>query len=203
MGKLFLASVGGKVLNKIISLLGKNPNELTVAFVPTAADPYKDKWYIKEDRDALVKVGFKVFDLDIKDKTEKEIRIDLNRANIIFVAGGNSFYLLEKSNESGFPKAVKDFVDQGKDYIGSSAGSVLAGPNIQPVDVFDDPKDAPNLKSTKGLGLTDIVILPHYGDMKELPLFNKVIRKWESKYTLVTITNDQLVFISDTEIKIL
>ena len=48
-------------------------------------------------------------------------------------------------------------------YIGSSAGSVLAGPDIDITRELDDPNEASNLKTTEGLKLVDFIILPHYG----------------------------------------
>ena len=61
--------------------------------------------------------------------------------------------------ESGFSKIVKKLIEEGVTYIGSSAGSVLVGPTIEPVKTMDNPNDAPNLNSFEGLGFIDFVIL--------------------------------------------
>lgn len=199
MGTLFLASVGGQVLDKIVPKLTKKPKELTVAFIPTAADPYKDKWFVREDRDNLIKAGFNVFNLDLKEKTEKLVRQELEKADIVFVAGGNVFYLLEKSNESGFTKVIKDFVGQGKNYIGSSAGAVIAGQDIIPAEFIDDSKIVPNLKSTIGFGLSPVIVLPHYGKEKYLSKYQQTIEKWKDKFVLIPITDQQLVLVKNNK----
>jgi len=130
MKKLFLASVVANTIEKFIEILLKSPDKLKVAFIPTAADPYKDKWFIEEDRNKLKEKGFNVKDVDIKGKTEQELLQELKDTDIIFVAGGNTFYLLEKARESGFERIEKEFVEKGVIYVGSSAGATLVGLKI-------------------------------------------------------------------------
>jgi len=202
--RLFLASVAAKSLDKITPLLPKKPrNQLRVAFVPTAADPYEDKWFVKEDRDTLEKMGFDIFDLDIKDKTKRELGRELRNTHVLFIAGGNTFYLLDKAQRSGFDRLAKDLVlGKGIIYIGSSAGAVLAGPDIKPIELIDDPSSAPILTSTKGLELTDFVVLPHYGDKEYEEKFEKIIKDYENKYTLIPITNEQAVIVEGSNYSI-
>ena len=192
--KLFLTSVASKTLDKIVPLLPKPPKELKVAFIPTAGDTYKEKPWMEEDREKLVDLGFNVADFDLKGKTESQIEKALSKVDIIFVAGGNTFYLLEKTKQSGFDKVVKKLVKNGTIYVGSSAGSILAGPNIEPVKILDDPQKA-RLDSFEGLGLVDFVILPHYG--KEKYKIDKIIKEYGNKYQLIPITDDQLVVAED------
>jgi len=173
-----------------------------VAFIPTAADPYKDKWFIEEDRNKLNEKGFNVKDVDIKGKTEQELLQELKDADIIFVAGGNTFYLMEKVRESGFNKIVKEFVEKGIVYVGSSAGATLAGPNIEPVKPFDDPSEAPGLKSFEGLNLVDFIILPHLEE-KNKQQYETIIKEYENKYKIIPITDYEAVFVEDGNIKLI
>lgn len=165
-----------------------------MVFIPTAANPYKKRPWIAADRDALTAAGFQVFNLDIENKTKKELREILKNANIIFVAGGNTFYLLEKAKKSGFDKIVKDLVSTNIIYIGSSAGSIILGPGIEFAEAFDDPNIA-QLDSTKGFMLIDFIPLPHYE--KENPDYKDIIKEYGLKYTLVPITNDQIILVDD------
>lgn len=185
---LYLTSQASKTMSKLIPFLKDKPENLRVAFIPTAADPYASKPWMEEDRDRLSELGFKVFEVDIKDRTEKELRGELKDIDIIFVAGGNTFYLLEKARKSGFEELVKELVGNGVLYIGSSAGSVIAGPNIEAVQDFDDPKEA-ELNSTIGFGLVDFVVLPHFKNPKYAPLQEAVIKKFGEKYKIVPITD--------------
>ncbi|MDP3974255.1 MAG: Type 1 glutamine amidotransferase-like domain-containing protein [Candidatus Daviesbacteria bacterium] len=195
--RLFLASIAANSLDKAINLFPDKPrNKTRVAFIPTAADPYLDKGFVEEDRSKLEKMGFDVFDLDIKDKRREELWEQLRSVDIIFVAGGNTFYLLNEVRKSDFDEEVKRLVHRERVlYIGSSAGSVLVGPDIKPVELLDDPSVATELQSTKGLNLIDFVVLPHYGDKKYEKEFKKIIAEYEDKYTLVKITNEQAVIV--------
>lgn len=201
MQNLYLTSVAAKTLDKIVTFLDKSPKDLKVAFVPTAADPYENRPWLDEDRDKLISLGFEVAELDLKGKNESDLRKDLSDTDIIFVAGGNTFYLLEKVKKSGFDKVVKDLVNKGVIYIGSSAGSVLVGPDIEPVKVFDDPNEA-QLESTKGLGWVDFVVLPHYKKEKYGVYHQQVIEEYKDKYKLIPITDEQFIKVEGEEYKI-
>ncbi len=82
----------------------------------------------------------------------------LARAEAVFVGGGNTYVLLKRLRESGLLDGIRDRVRAGLPYIGSSAGSNVAGPNILTtndwnvvgLDVFD------------ALGLVAFNVNPHY-----------------------------------------
>ena len=191
--KLFLTSAANKVLDKIVSMLDKPARGMSVAFVPTAGDSYGDNnpW-MKADRNKLIELGFKVTDFDLKGKTEHEAREALAKVDAIFVAGGNTFYLLEKMRACGFDKVINDLKSSDKIYIGSSAGSCVAGPDIEPIAVFDDPSAA-QLESTYGLGLVDFVVLPHAGKEKYAEVQANVIKDFSNKYKIIQITDEQFL----------
>lgn len=191
--RLFLTSYAAHTLDKIVPMLPKPPGTSTVAFIPTAADPYDESPWMTEDRDKLTELGFNVFDLDLKDITPDTIREKLQHADIIFVAGGNTFYLLEKARASGFDSIVRESVAAGVPYIGSSAGSMIAGPNIEPTKIFDNP-DKAQLASTRGFGLVDFVVVPHYGKEKYIPYHERLVREYGEKYELRLITDKQFIY---------
>ena len=93
MRRLLLTSkfdvVGEKLLSLVPSSRGKK-----VAFIHTAADVYDTRPWMEVERAKLVELGFDVEDYDIKGKDEEHIRAELKNVDIIFVAGGNCFYLL-------------------------------------------------------------------------------------------------------------
>lgn len=203
MKKLFLASEANVTLDKVTELLPRKPSELNVVFIPTAGDPYKEKSWLYEDRDKLVQMGFKVKDLNITGKTPSILNKELKNADVIFVAGGNTFYLLEKVRESGFDTIVKRLIDKGVIYIGSSAGSVLLCPTIAVVEGLDDPKEAPQLKSYTSLGIVDFLILPHYGDEQYKKKYEVIMKKWKNKgYEMKLLTNRQAIIVHGDKCKI-
>lgn len=203
MKKLFLTSEANIVLEKISELLPDKPENLKLAFVPTAADPYKDKSWLEDYRQALIKYGFNVKNVDLKNKTKEKLKKELNNIDIIFVAGGNTFYFLEKANKSGFTDVIRELVDKGIIYVGSSAGTVLASPDIGYIKELDDPQKA-NLSSYKGLNLVDFSILVHWGEKKYKKEYLKLIR---NNYFLgqktILLTNNQAVLVWGDKYKII
>lgn len=204
MKKLFLTSVACNVLYKFVELLDCSPSDLTVAFIPTAADVYEDKSFVEDDRNKLTELGFKILDMNITGKTEEVLQEQLKNIDIIFVAGGNTFYLLEKLIESGFDKIIKTLVERGKYYIGSSAGSILAGLSIKPVKLLDDPSKAPNLKSFDGLKLIDKIILPHYGNEKYQDKMNQILKDYSDlQDKIIKLTDNQALVVDNEKLKII
>lgn len=179
-------TVAGELQEK--SLL---PKTASVAFIPTAGDPYSERPWIDADRKALVELGYSVTDIDLKglaaDSLEKEISIH----NIIFVAGGNTTYLVEQSCASGFADLIHSFLEKGKLYIGSSAGSILAGPTVEPFvteDIAELPKGFALTKSTC-LHLVDYVVLPHDQVEQFSAEHDKIIKQHGKQFMFVRLTD--------------
>jgi dipeptidase E len=78
----------------------------------------------------------------------------------IFVGGGNTFRLLKALQDSDLIEPIRRCVRGGTPYIGSSAGSNVAGPTIKTT------KDMPIVqpRSFDSLGLVPFQISPHYQD---------------------------------------
>ena len=196
MKKLFLTSTFADVADKLHQIIS-NPKGLKLAFVPTARDPYPTSPWVDKDWQKLVELGFDAFMYDIKDKNEESIYNDLKNVDVIFVCGGNSFYLLFHAKQSGFDKAAKRLVQEGKIYIGSSAGSLLAGPTIEPIKNLDKLEDAPGLKSFEALGLVDFVVLPHMNAIKYQERNQKAIKEYKDKLKIIPLNDDQAVLVED------
>ena len=84
----------------------------------------------------------------------------IQRADAIFVGGGNTFRLLKALQDLDLLEAIRRWVKSGAGYIGSSAGSNVAGPTIKTT------KDMPIVqpRSFDSLGLVPFQISPHYLD---------------------------------------
>lgn len=129
--KLLLTSAGTNVKEEILKILPKPPSKLKLAHIITASTPEPNKDYVINDKQRMLDLGFDVEDIDIEGKNEAKLRILLHDKDIICVQGGNTFHLLKHVRLSGFDKVVKDFINQGKIYIGISAGSFIACPTIE------------------------------------------------------------------------
>lgn len=195
--KLFLTSAGlpPETRDYFLKELPKKPEELKVAFIPTAADPESDKWFVKSALDELAGLKFPVVQVDLKDPKEK-VHQELENADIIYINGGNTFYLLDWVRKSGLDKYLPELLNKGKIYVGVSAGSILVGPDIA-LSGWDPSWDKNNyIQDTTGLKLVDFAISPHYTEEQGL------ILEEHSKnvdYPVIALTNSQAVLVREGE----
>lgn len=165
--KLFLTSSGiTKGLQKdFIDLIGRNPQGMRVAFILTAVDPEKgEKLWIQAARDQLQDLGVDVFDVDLKEESPTSFRKKLESADIIFVNGGNTFYLLDWIRKTGFDKMLPELFRKGKVYVGVSAGTYVSCPTIEHAHWKNADRDVVGLKDLSGLNLIPFIIVAHYTD---------------------------------------
>lgn len=194
---LYLTSAASKTLDKLIPFLPKPPQETKVAFIPTAADVYKQKPWQEEDKTKLIELGFQVVIIDIKSKNSQILEKELAGIDIIFMAGGNTIYLLEQIQKSNCLDLIKEKILSGTIYIGSSAGSIIAGPNIEFEKIFDDDDDyTANLDDYNALGLVNFVVLPHANKSEYTPYHQKIINQFSNKYQFKILKDNQAVLVS-------
>jgi dipeptidase E len=82
----------------------------------------------------------------------------LDRADAVFVGGGNTYALLQRLRRAGLVEAIAARVRGGMPYLGSSAGSNVAGPTILTTNDWN----VVALDAFEALGLVPYNINPHY-----------------------------------------
>jgi dipeptidase E len=118
-----------------------------VAFVPFAAHDHDA--YTAKVRERLGRMNLDVIGID-----------DLDRADAIFVGGGNTFRLLKTLYDRDLLAPIRERVRAGLPYLGSSAGTVIAAPTMKTTN--DMPIVEP--PSFLSFGFIDFQINPHYLD---------------------------------------
>ena len=103
---LLLTSNGlkGKLTDIFPTLLRKPASENSVAFDITAAygDEENPTWFEKF-KDQLRQQGItNIENLDLRNKNQEELEEIFDRSDIIFVNGGNTFFLLDWMRKTGF-----------------------------------------------------------------------------------------------------
>jgi len=125
-----------------------------VLFVPYALADHDG--YASRCRQRLNAMGCEVDSIH----TSPNARAAVEQAEAVFIGGGNTFRLLKALYDNHLIEAIRRRVDQGMPYLGSSAGTNVAGPTIRTTN--DMPiVEAPSLDA---LGLVGFQINPHYLD---------------------------------------
>ncbi|MFH1244755.1 MAG: Type 1 glutamine amidotransferase-like domain-containing protein [bacterium] len=200
MKKLFLTSQVQYVAHDISPKINSRVKTNAV-FINT---PLKDKehshleWH-HLNKASMEEEGFKFVDYDITGKTHDQIISDLNHFDLMYIEGGNSYYLLQESQKNGFGDFVKKRVEGGMVYVGTSAGTVIAGPDIEPVRQDDRAALAPDLRGTKGFGLVNFVVIPHWGQPDRGELFDsyRLNHIYQEDYPYLLINDHQYVEVQD------
>lgn len=191
MKKLILVSM----LYQVTDLVRKVEPELagkTVTYIPTAGIVEEIDGMIENETNTLQSLGLKVDVLDVSSASYESIVSALTKNDIIFVGGGNTFYLLQELRRSGADKIVAQEVNKGKLYIGESAGAVIACPDIGYCSGMDSPEKAPDLTDYTGLGLVDFYIVPHIGNEEMGEAAKKAVEEYNSRLDLKIITDRQV-----------
>jgi len=169
-----------------------DPRGLRMEFVPTAANVLDDRSFVDEERWVLEEMGFDVVELDLDAVAKDDMDRRVAETDLVFVSGGNMFYLLQRVRETGFEAALRRFIAAGKPYAGASSGATIMGPDPTQAS-FSDPSLAPRLTSTEGLGIVEFEVFPHF-DWEELA---EERREMIAKATVpvVPIRDDQAVIV--------
>lgn len=198
---ILLTSAGMRVKNEILKLISKSPSQTKIAHITTASNPKENPEYMYRDKKLMLEAGFQVEDIDIKNKTEEKLRDLTKDKDIIYVQGGEGYYLLKAVYESGFDKVIKDFIHQGKIYIGVSAGSYILCPTLEMHSWKnkDTERNTYGLTSDKALGIVPFLVTVHYDPKFKEDITNGIHK---SKYPVKILTDDQAILIKDNEIKL-
>lgn len=139
-------------------------NNKKVLYITTASDGEDDddKTWMDEEYKTILDLGINESNI-IEYKIGNDINI--NDFDIIYMMGGNTFYLLNIIRNTRFDKIIEDFINNGKIYIGSSAGSEILGNSVDIALGYD--KNNVNMIDFTGLKIVDALIVPHSNRKEE------------------------------------
>jgi dipeptidase E len=140
MKKLFLASYFSPVAKLFVEFTQNTCTGKKVVFIPTASVPEKVTFFVDGDKKALGKLGLIIYELEVSKASREEIENKITNADYIFVAGGNTFFLLQELKRSGVDKLIIEHIKRGKIYISTSAGSIIVSKNIEYVKIWTIPQ---------------------------------------------------------------
>lgn len=167
-----------------------------IGFIPTASELDNDKWYIKKDIEDLNGMNFNIVYIDISNESKEEIVKKFNDIESVFVAGGNSFYLLQQLKIKNVLQELIELANN-KIYVGSSAGACIACPSIEYVQKLDNKLQAPLLNDYNAMNLVDFYVLPHYKSKEKYTKIADEIEKNYNNYKFVKISNEQAIIVDE------
>lgn len=149
---------GGKYLEYITDEIKELYNGINeIVFIPFA----RPGGISHDDYTEKAKAFFAEINIKIKGLHEFDDQIAaVNNAQGFFTGGGNTFLLVKTLHEKGLMSVLKENVEKGKPYLGTSAGSNIGGLNMKTTN--DMPIVYP--PSFECMGLVPFNINPHYLD---------------------------------------
>lgn len=180
------------------------PRISKMAFVASNPDgANKTDEYSNVIKQALNLDGFEIKELSVIDhRFEKNIEQTILSADVVFLAGGhvptqNKYF--EEINLKSILKKYDGII------IGQSAGSMNCAEKVYcPPELDEEVNDKNFVRFYKGLGLTNINVLPHYSDLKEMTISDKryvedIVLPDSYKTDIVTLNNGGFVVIKNNK----
>lgn len=202
MQTLLLTSSGKFIASEqSLNVFSKPLNKMKMAYITTASKGAEDKSYIEKRKAKMKELNFDFEEVDIEGKSEQELRQILSDKEVVYVEGGNTFYLLKAVRESGFDRVIKDLISDGVIYIGSSAGGYICCPTIEMATwKHQDKFEHYGLKDLTALNLVPFLITAHYE-----PKYKEVIRRGiaKAKYPVKILTDQQALLVQNDEVKLI
>jgi len=192
--KIFLCSFF-KEVRALLETTGWNIRDKKVAFIPTASNVEKVNFFVKSGMKLMEQFGSIIEVVDINNLEINDSIKKIEEADIIYVSGGNTFYLLAELKRTGIDSVITSHIKEGKIYIGESAGAMIVSKNIEYVKALDSIKKAPGLVSLDALNLLDFVVLPHFEEFPFVKATQKVIQEYSNTLNIMKINNKQAVII--------
>lgn len=202
MEKLLLVSL----FQNVTGLLRQVEPDLkgkSVTYIPTASRVERRGFLARMSRWALRGMGLRVDAVDVSTAPYEAMRRAFERNDLVFVVGGNTFYLLQELRKSGTDELLREAVRAGKLYIGESAGAIVAAPDIAYSRAMDRPDRAPDLHDTVGLGLVDFYPVPHTNNRELVPAAERIVREHAGALDVCPLNDNQALYVENGAVRVL
>lgn len=131
--RVLLTSAGletAEIKQCFVDMAGKDMSFVKALFIPTAAIDADAIEVLPKCMKDLLKCGIldkniDVYDLHVGMEFEK-----LQQYDVVYLCGGDTRYLLERINATGFNKSLMEYINDNGLVIGVSAGSLIFSNNL-------------------------------------------------------------------------
>lgn len=202
--RLFLSSTRLPNKTEHERLFG-DKTRLTVTIIPNAWDTYpedRQQAEISETCAEFQALGHHTSILDLVTSSDQQRHASLKSSDLVWVMGGNSFYLNYQVQKNGFGALLREALANGLAYGGTSAGAIIVCPTLHGVEIVDDPHEAPQV-IWEGLGLVEFGIVPHWGMEKYATKLEEVATEMQNYVPqLVKLSNEQAITVINDRWKV-
>ena len=163
--KLILCSEGfstQEIIDKCIEFVGKPNDSINVAVINEAyaVEENNLRWVLDNLNKVKDSFGGNLELVNLLALDTKTIKLRLQKADVIFVVGGHTDYLMSVFTKSGFSKILPELLE-AKVYVGSSAGSMVLGNRLSEKSYEKIYNERSEYGVNNYLGLVDFAIMPH------------------------------------------
>ncbi len=164
--KLLLCSEGfttEEIISKCEELVGKPRTAINVAVINEAyaVEHENNLRWVLENLNIVDKTfGGKLELVNLLGLDIHTIKERIEKADVIYVVGGHTDYLMSVFIKSGFSKILRELLDS-KVYVGSSAGSMVLGKRLS-AEAYEMIYGEKGIYGNNDyMGLVDFSIMPH------------------------------------------
>lgn len=168
--------------NFALDLCSTHKKKKNIVFIPTASHDAKD--YIKKFDDAFK--GHHTYHL-----TENELMNNscLDYADLIYIGGGDTNYLLDTWRSKGFDKKIIELYEKGIIIVGISAGAVCWFTHVHEND-----------KLGLGLDILNGSLCPHYDEINDYQISYKKWAEMNPKIKHYKLNNNESLHVKNNQI---
>lgn len=174
---------------------------LRMAYITTASKGAPNTAYVERMRDHLKKQNIAHEEIDLDGKNSDELRKALADKEIVFVEGGNAFYLMNSIRQSGFESVLKESLSKGLIYMSACAGTHVATPTLKMANWRQKP-DYPifGVTDMHAMNLVPFLVALHYDPQKK-DLLDAAIAKVH--FPTKTLSDREAIYIAGGNVQML
>lgn len=163
--KLVLCSEGFHTPNTVeacIQLVGKPKDQISIGIINEAyaVEAGDKRWVLDNLNSVANNFSGEIDIINLLALSLEEVEQRLADKDVIFVIGGNSDYLMEVYQKTGFDALLPKLLET-KVYVGSSAGSMVVGKRVSEATYKLIYGERSRYGVKEYLGLVDFSVMPH------------------------------------------
>lgn len=166
----------------------------SIAYIPTASNGENgwESWKQGGSWEMVNSLNTKVKLIVLENFRNNSVLNELKNIDIIWFAGGVPGYLMYWIRRCEIDKNIKNILNRGTIFVGSSAGAMITGQSLE-ISEFGFEDNEIGAKDIKPLGLVDFDMYPHY-DEKD---YDQIKSQYTGKKLYLLKNGEQIIVDGD------